>query len=261
MRTDALIGLILICMLAFPAGVYLVLRWKSGLAILPARWWLALYAIAFVFQPVFLVRKHWEGAWAMSNPSLPTLLLAQVDNGWWEELAKLLAILAVLWLARDRIKPLLQKLSSAMSLGYWAGLAYGIGEAIVLAILFIAPSLDPIFGVNTFTPVQIGWNYVFERFWAMQIHAVMGALIGAGLWSWVNGKRSGLALWFIVAMLYHDLVDGSIILAGFVPTVAATIQNLGSWYVPILTVVGYGLVALACLILNRRQPATNLATG
>jgi len=253
MQTDALLGLIGICAIAFPAIVYLVLRRKAGMATLPVRWWLILYAVAFIFQPIFLLRKHLEAALIRSNPSLPTALLAQVDNAWWEELAKLLALLLVYWLARDRFKPLLQKLPSAMGLGYWTGLAYGIGEAIALAVLFIAPGLGPLFGINTFTPFTIGWAYVYERFWAMQIHAVMGALIGAGLWCWFNQRRAGLILWFIVAMLYHHLVDGSIILATFMPDLAAAINRLGMWFVPLLTVIGYGLMALAYVLLKRKS--------
>lgn len=255
MQTDALLGLIGICAIAFPAIVYVVLRRKAGMAALPARWWLTLYAVAFVFQPIFLLRKHLEAALVRNNPSLPTMLLAQIDNGWWEELAKLLALLVVFWLARDHIKPLLQKLPSAMGLGYWVGLAYGVGEAVVLALLFIAPNLAPLFSMNTFTPFLIGWDYVWERFWAMQIHAVMGALIGAGLWCWFNQRRAGLILWFVVAMLYHHLVDGPIILANFVPALAAVIGTMGLWFVPLLTVVGYALIALAYVML-KRQPQT-----
>jgi len=29
--------------------------------------------------------------------------------------------------------------------------------------------------MNTFTPFLLGWSFTFERFWVMQIHAVMGA--------------------------------------------------------------------------------------
>jgi hypothetical protein len=161
----------------------------------------------------------------------------------------------VYWLARDHLKSLLQKLPSAIGLGYWVGLAYGIGEAIVLALLFIAPNLGPVFGMNTFTPFTIGWGYVYERFWAMQMHAIMGALIGAGLWCWFNQRRAGLILWFIVAMLYHHLVDGPIIFANFVPALAAAISSMGLWWLPLLTIIGYALVALAYLLLKRRPPA------
>jgi len=253
MQTDALLGLIGICAIAFPAIVYLVLRRRASMADLPLRWWLTLYAIAFVFQPTFLLRKQLEAALIRSNTSLPTLLLAQVDNAWWEELAKLLALLVVYWLARDRFKPLLQKFPSAMGLGYWTGLAYGIGEAIVLAVLFIAPNLAPLFGMNTFTPFTIGWAFVWERFWAMQMHAVMGTLIGAGLWCWFNQRRAGLILWFVVAMLYHHLVDDSIIIAQFVPALAIVLRSLGMWLVPLLTVVGYGLIVLAYLVLKHQM--------
>ena len=40
-----------------------------------------------MFQPIFLLRKHLEAALILTNPSLLNMLLAQVDNGWWEELA------------------------------------------------------------------------------------------------------------------------------------------------------------------------------
>ena len=89
----------------------------------------------------------------------------------------------------------------------------------------------------------------------MQIHAVMGALIGAGLWCWFNQRRAGLILWFVVAMLYHHLVDGPIILANFVPALAAAIGTMGLWFVPLLTIIGYALIALAYVVL-KRQPQT-----
>ncbi len=254
MQTDALFGLIGICAIAFPVIAYVVLRRNASLATLPARWWLILYAVAFIFQPIFLLRKHLEAALVRNDPSLPNMLLAQVDNGWWEALAKLLALFLVFWLARDRFKPLLQTLLSAMGLGYWVGLAYGVGEAVVLALLFSAPNLAPLFSMNTFTPFLLGWGYTFERFWAMQIHAVMGALIGAGLWCWLNHRRAGLIFWFVVTMLYHHLVDGSIILANFIPALAVAIRSMSLWFVPLLTLIGYGLIALAYVLLKRQSP-------
>jgi len=104
------------------------------MATLPARWWLILYAVAFMFQPIFLLRKHLEAALVRSNPSLPTMLLAQVDNGWWEELAKLLALSSSSgWRAIA---------SSRFCKNYprrWprllGGLAYGVGEAVVFGSL------------------------------------------------------------------------------------------------------------------------------
>jgi hypothetical protein len=261
MRTDAFIGLIIICAISAPAIAYFILRRRTALSQFVIGGWLMLYASAFIAQPVFLLRKHWEGAWVLSNPSLPIVLLAQADNAWWEELAKLLALIVVMWLARDSIKPFFKELSSAIGLGLWAGLAYGAGEAVVLGILFIAPNLGPIFGMRTFTPFTLGWEFVYERFWAVQMHAIMGALIGAGVWSWFNGKRSGFVIWFIAAMVYHDFVDGQIILASFSPSVASVLSGLGAFLLPIDVALGYALVALAYRLLDRARTARQIAAG
>lgn len=252
MRTDALIGLIAVCAIGIPLIASIFLRRRVGLSDLPVRLWLALYATAFLLQPVFLVRKLWEGALILNDPSPGMMALAQIDNAWWEELAKLLAIVIVIWIARDRLMPRLRQLPSAISVGYWAGLAYGAGEAVVLAILFTFPSLGPIFGMHTFTPFTLGWEFVYERAWAMQLHAIMGALIGIGVWSWIGGRRWALAGWFVAAMLYHHLVDGSIILAGYVSEVAALLSALGMWALPVFVGIGYGIIVLAYRSFNRK---------
>jgi hypothetical protein len=112
--------------------------------------------------------------------------------------------------------------------------------------------------MHTFTPFTIGWDFVYDRFWAIQFHAAMGALIGAGVWLWVSGKRWGGAAWFVVAMLYHHLVDGSIILASFVPAIAVLLTRLGPWLLPIFATIGYGLIALAYFGLRRQSNAATL---
>ena len=76
------------------------------------------------------------------------------------------------------MRPLFSRKRSAFALGYWTGLAYGMGEALALAVLFTWPSWGPLFGLQTFSPYKIGWPYVWERLWAMNLHAVMGALTG-----------------------------------------------------------------------------------
>jgi hypothetical protein len=252
MTPESFIGLVIICAFIFPAVALLILRRKAGLDHISVRWLLSLYVFAFLLQPVFLFRKLWEGALVATGATLPKLMLAQVDNGLWETVAKLLALVGLSYFARNRIKPALGKLSTAMSLGYWAGLAYGVGEAVVLAILFIAPALSPIFGMNTFTPFMLSWPFVYERFWAMQIHAIIGVFVGIGVWHWTQGRPWRFVLWFVVAMAYHDFVDGLIIVAGYSSLLQTLIARLGMAFVPLLTVIGYGLVALVSWQLNRR---------
>lgn len=257
MKTDALIGLIALCAIVVPSIAFFVLRRRAGMADLPARLWLTLYIVAFVAQPIFLMRKHLEGAIVTSSQSFGAVALAQIDNAWWEELAKLLAILIVVRVARERLMPLLRTLTSAIGLGFWAGLAYGAGEAVVLAILFAIPSLGPIFGMRTFTPFMFGWEFVYERFWAMQMHAIMGALIGIGLWAWTRGRRWEMVAWFVAAMLYHHLVDGAIILASFVREIALLLTQLGPLALVLFVAIGYAAVALAYRALKRNTTTSN----
>lgn len=259
MQTDAFIGLILICAIILPAMIYFILRRITPLKRLALIWWLVLYAIAFIAQPIFLLRKHWEGALVFTNPSSLTLqLIAQADNAWWEELAKLLALILIVWLARDHIRSFFTKLPRAIDLGFWAGLAYGAGEAVVLGILFAAPNLAPIFGLHTFSPFTFGWGFVLERIWAMQLHAIMGALIGAGVWYWYNGKRGGFIVWFIAAMVYHAFVDGQIILAPFIPALTSFLTQLGILLLPIDVALGYLLIALVYRVHDRSRPAQRI---
>ncbi len=262
MQTDAFIGLILICAIILPAAIYLILRGITPLKQLALKWWWVLYAIAFIAQPIFLLRKHWEGALVLTNPSSLTLqLIAQADNAWWEELAKLLALVIIIWLARDQVKPFFKKLSTSINLGLWAGLAYGAGEAVVLGVLFAAPNLAPIFGMHTFSPFTLGWAFVLERIWAMQMHAIMGALVGVGLWAWYQGQRGRFVVWFIIAMLYHDFVDGQIILAQFDSALAAFLTQFGILLLLIDVAIGYASIALAQRLLDRSRAARQSSAG
>lgn len=78
-----------------------------------------------------------------------------------------------------------------------------------------------------FTPYMAGWPYVWERLWAMNLHAVMGALIGLGLYGYYAlGSRRRLLGFFILAMLYHHFVDGVIITAMFVAPLATFVTKL-----------------------------------
>lgn len=249
MKPEALAGLILICVLGLPCLAWLVLRRVGGLRLVPTWAWLGLYAVAFLLQPLFLLRKHWEGALAVAYPTFAGYMLIQVDNEFWEEAAKLLAILlAARWLARRR-PALLARPSVLAALGFWAGLAYGVGEAVMLAVLTVYPTLNPLFGLSLFSPYLVGLAYVYERFWAVQVHAVMGGLVGLGVWTAYRGgalrPRGGLVLWFLAAMLYHHLVDGVIITAQFFPAVGEWLQGAAAWWLIALVALGYGALLLA----------------
>lgn len=253
MRVDAFVGLIVLAALLSPAIVLLALRRWGGLAALRRREWLLLYALGALMCAAVLPRKHIEGAILMCWPGQQWAYhLAQADNEWWEQIGKLAAIALALLLARG-LRPLLTHRRSALALGYWTGLCYGIGEALLLSALFTWPQWGRLFGVQTFTPYMIGWPYVWERLWAMHMHAVMGALIGLGLFGLAGlGSKLRFALFFTLAMAYHHLVDGTIIVAAFVPAVARAAQQMGEWFVPALTALGWLLLGLAAALAGNR---------
>ena len=252
MRTDAFIGLIALGAALTPAIVMLILHRWGRLASVKTREWLLLYGLGALLCVAVLPRKHIESAIIMHWPRQAWAYhLAQVDNEWWEQIGKLVAILLALWLARD-LRALFLHKRSALAVGYWVGLCYGIGEALLLAALFTWPQWGRYFGVQTFTPYLVGWGYVWERLWTMHIHALMGGLIGLGLfglmalhsWRW-------MVACFVLAMLYHHLVDGLIIEAAFSPRVAQLLQQAGMWLVPILTVFGLAILAVVAVLAGK----------
>jgi len=262
MKSEAVLGLILVCVLGLPLVTWLLLRRAGGLRTLPVWAWLALYTIALLLHPPFLLRKHLEVALLMANPGLTGQMLAQVDNEFWEQVAKLIAILLTAWFLARCYPALLARPTTLAALGFWAGLAYGVGEAVMLAVLIIHPAFNPIFGMSLFTPFLVGFAYVYERFWAIQVHAVMGGFVALGVWTaFRSGRfrpRGGLAVWFVVAMLYHHLVDGIIILAPFYPQVAQFLQDAAAWWLAALVAVGYAALLVAVVVtkwmVDKRAP-------
>jgi hypothetical protein len=255
MRADAFVGLVILCAFLSPALVWLVLRRWGNLRALPARDWLLLYVLGALGCLAVLPRKHIEAAIIIRWPrDAWAYHLAQVDNEWWEQIGKLAALLIGLWLAGARLRPLFQHRRSALSVGYWVGLCYGMGEALILAALFTWPQWAPLFGMRTYTPYLVGWAFVRERFWAMHLHAVMGALIGLGLYGWFAQKsKARFVAFFVLAMLFHHLVDGLIITAAFTPAVARALQQAGELFVPALVVVGFVVLGVAAWAAGKRQ--------
>jgi hypothetical protein len=254
MRTDAFIGTFVLCGLLTPAIAYLALRFVGTLASVKVRDWLLLYALGALMCLAVLPRKHLETAIIRYWPrEYWAYTLAQVDNEWWEQIGKLAAILVVLWLTGSRLRAFFEGKRSALAIGYWAGLCYGMGEALILAVLIAWPQLAPIFGMRTFTPYMVGWAFVRERLWAMHMHAVMGALIGLGLYGLIALKsRRRFVAFFVLAMLYHHLVDGLVITAAFVPNLARLIQQAGERLAPALLVAGLVVLCLAYLAAGSR---------
>ncbi len=257
MRTDAFVGLIALGAVVTPVVAALILRRWGGLAGVRPRAWLLLHLLGALMCVAVLPRKHIESAIIMRWPGQAWAYhLAQVDNEWWEQVGKLVAIALAMLLARD-LRPLFAAKRSALALGYWAGLSYGIGEALLLAALFTWPQWGPLFGVQTFTPYLVGWAYVWERLWTMHIHAVMGGLIGLGLHGWIALRsRRRLVLGFGLAMLFHHLVDGLIIQAAFTPDLARLLQQAGMWFVPLLTVVGLIFLTIVGFLWGKASGAT-----
>ncbi|MBI4757571.1 MAG: hypothetical protein HY783_00955 [Chloroflexi bacterium] len=258
MRTDALVALTAICVVLVPAVVYLLLRWKTALRAMPMTTWLGIYAVAAALFAILLPRKHWEAALIRAYPAnYLAWLAAQMDNSFWEELGKLLALALFVALSGPLLHELLRSHREATALGYWAGLTYGVGEAITLALLFINPGWSQVFGMNTFMPYLVGWGYVFERFWAIQLHGVMGSLIGIGLYGFYGkGRKVELLIYFVVAMLYHEFVDGMVITLQFLPQLAATIQPFLILLVPVDVAIGYLLLFFAYRWSSRKgEPA------
>jgi hypothetical protein len=257
MRTDALIGTFVLCGVVIPVVAWLVLRRWGGLGAVPARIWLALYGLGALMCLVVLPRKRFESALITHlRYSFLTYNLAQVDNEVWEQVGKLVALAIVLAASGALMRPLFRQKRSALALGYWTGLSYGMGEALILAILFTYPSWGPLFGLQTFSPYKIGWGYVWERLWAMNMHAIMGALIGLGMYGMLGlGSKWRLVGFFLLAMIYHHFVDGIIITATFNAAVADLLARVASFFAPALVLVGLVLLWLA----YRSQPSTALA--
>lgn len=244
MSSDAFVGLLVLCGVATPAAVWFILRRWGGLRALPRRVWFTLYVLGFIFCVVVAPRKHWERAIVMIDPrSFWALNLAQLDNGFWEELGKLAALLIGLWLFGNVLRPLLSQKRPALALGYWVGLAYGAGEAVLLAVLFTYPSWAPLFGWSTFVIQVIGWEFVLDRLLAVHLHAVFGALVALGLYGYLAlGSKRRLVAFFVLAAAYHQFVDGLAIAAAVSPALARFLMGFSGLLLPLLVVAGWLLL-------------------
>lgn len=229
-----------------PTLYYIIFRKKNGLINITAKIWAITGFVAFILFPAFLFRKHWEAAMVFAKNTFWFVAgVAQMDNNFWETLAKLLAIVIFLALTRKTGQEVFQQKSSSTIFGCWVGLCYGIGEAITLSIIGYFPVLNRIFGIGLFMYFTT-WYTVWERAYAVQIHALIGALIGIGLYHWFGlRKRWWLLLFFIFGMLYHELVDGTVLVMMYFPRLAFSSfirTNIFTITLPVLVVIGYLIV-------------------
>ena len=235
--------------LIIPTVYYLIFRKRALLDKIPARVWAITGLIAFIFFPAFLFRKHWERALVFAKNTFWFVAgVAQMDNNFWETLAKLLVIVIFILLTRDTGKEIFKRKSSSLIFGYWAGLCYGIGEAITLSIIGYFPVLNRVFGINLFMYFTT-WYAVWERAYAIQIHAIIGALVGLGFYHWFGlAKRGWLLFFFIVGILYHELVDGLVLVMMYYPRQGFSkfiSTNILTITLPVLLVIGYLILFIA----------------
>ncbi|MEO0074941.1 MAG: hypothetical protein ABIK31_02395 [candidate division WOR-3 bacterium] len=240
-----------------PTLYWTIFRKRSLLDKISAWLWSLTGFIAFIFFPAFLFRKHWEKAMVIAyNKFWFVLGVVQMDNNFWETLAKLLVIIIFITIAREDGRAIFTSKISATIFGYWVGLCYGIGEALFLSIIGYIPVLNRIFGINLFMYFTT-WYTVWERAYAIQLHAIIGALVGLGFYHWYGlGKRWWLLIFFTFGVLYHELVDGLVIVMMYYPRPAfVKFMNAHIYTItlPVLLVIGYLLLFIAYRLSKSKQ--------
>lgn len=190
-----------------PLILYLIFKRAGNLKKISGKIWVLMFIIAFLFFPLFFFRKHWERALYFFNSNFWfTLCITQMDNNFWEEFAKLLVFIILL----KPLKNFIKEPKESTLLGYWIGLAYGIGEAVTLTLIALFPKIN-VWAYSLFL-LFVTWKWVWERFIAIQVYAIMGAIIGTGVFYWAGLKRKFMFfVFFVIAMLYHEIVDGLVL--------------------------------------------------
>jgi hypothetical protein len=256
------IGMILTNVVPLPAVAWWAGRRQLARTALSPTGLAGVFFLGFITCFAVIFRKLWEGYFVMRGVGLGGNLLLLVDNAFWEELGKLAALLVALVLARraaakaGRAPAATADDSSrlarlpALTLGYWVGLGYGSGEAILLSLAFLHPGVFQYTGLHTFGAFLVPL-FIYDRFWAIQLHAVMGVIIALGI-SWPRERlatsparepsagrdRGRLVALFALAMLFHVLVDGTVVLAQTFPGMVRYYPpDLA--YTPALVVFGY----------------------
>ncbi len=239
-------GIFILDGIILPLIFYLILRKSGHTRDIPFSAYLKLYLIGVAIFPILLPRKHLEYWLATQNPSfLFVLLIVQMINNIFEETGKAITIYA------GAGKRGVSTYSASILIGLFAGMSYGIGEAVTLSVIGMKPVLSKIFGINL-TLLFITWWWVLERFYAILIHTVMGGLVGISLYFLKKSSYLKSILFFVIALLYHELVDGLIIYANFHPASRVSNFMMKHMYdatLPILVLLGIGGI----LILFRKK--------
>jgi len=203
--------------------------------------------IAFILFPLFLPRKHFEGWLIQQNSDFYFVaFVVQMHNNLYEELAKLVSLILAVIMLEEKGRKAISSFRGALYLGYALGLFYGVGEAVTLTLIAKNPPLYRIFGVNLFL-LFINFRWLWERFLALQMHGIMGGLVGIGYHYLRKKDRWKFLLFFLIAILYHELVDGLIIYIGYNagrPLAKFLLSNLFSVVLPAEVVIGYVILAI-----------------
>lgn len=223
----------------FLSGIYLFFRKKTNIKKITFGVFLLASVLSLLSVPVFMMRKHWEVYLLSLKQSFwYDICIIQTDNSFWEEAAKLSVLLFTCRLVK--IKSLFENNISknVVSLGYWIGLCYGIGEAIMLALLMLYPGYAHYFGLNTFGLFLKQW-FIYDRFWVIQIHAVIGGIIGIGVSNYlVTNRVLKPVIYFFSAMVYHILIDGTLTGAAYYPQIIKYFPP-NYLFLPLITAAGY----------------------
>ncbi len=202
--------------------------------------------VSFLFFPLFLPRKHIEARLLQVNQSFPfVLLVVLIHNHLFEEFAKLLAMTMGALIHRS-IRDAFSSFRGSLYYGYYIGLLYGIGEAATLTLFSLRPSLGHFFGVNMFL-LFVNLSWIWERFLAIQIHGILGAYVGLAYFNLKKRNLKGFLGFFVLAILYHEFIDGILIALRYYPHFPAfgfAIRYYHYLVLPAQLVLGYAIVRL-----------------
>lgn len=231
----------------FPFFIYLFLKKITNLNKLGKGLWLLSFITALVIAPLFLFRKYWELIMFNFCSNFWFILTAiQFNNAFWEELAKLSVLLFFIWLFKDKIKKFFANRKDSLALGYWIGLGYGIGEAITFTLMISYPNLGYILHYNIGLLFYLDWFFFYGKFWTVQGHGILGAIIGYGLYCfWTHQSKKKLILFFFTAVFYHMFINGFIqlIIKHYSQMVIFSLPTLWYMITPILFIsIGYLII-------------------
>lgn len=237
-----------------PFVTFLLIRLERNMKNLPLGFYLLIYVVGVLIFPLLLPRKHIEFWMVMKNSSFPFVLtVVQMHNNIYEEVGKLLILLLGYFIFRESFKRIKNRLRTFFLIGLFAGISYGVGEALTLSLIAIKPGLSKFFGINL-TLLFITWRWGLERFYAILLHGIMGSLVGLAIFLWRRDKKFSI-LCFILALLFHEFVDGTYIYMKYFMHTGLSkfiISHIYDVVLPLQILTGGGISSLAYFSLKRR---------